>query len=404
MTRPQSTSPATKRDGTEAKAAPPAFHEATNRRQKVRAAGLDPNHWYPVEHDAAIAKGQVIEVVFWGTSVAVFRDDEGRLHAVENRCAHRQLKLSKGVVQKDKLVCAYHGWAFNGCGELASVPHETFGKRAPACKLESYPLRVRYGLVWVFFGDAARADAVPMPEIPELEGPRAWECVPVDFTWNAHHSMIIDNVSDFTHEFLHRQYQPFSNARLTRLESKGDAVYVDYDTHVGGGKVSGLFVDRERIDTSSMELCYEYPYQWSNTDGKIKHWCFVLPIDERTTRAFFLFYFDSFVVPFTKVKIPQRLMRPFLRLSNRLLVAPLLQQDGVAVEAEQEGYESHWDAPVAEMNPAVNAFQALTVRKWDEHLARERARREERERARLMRRRALEEADMRAAGEAAGGE
>ena len=43
-----------------------------------------------------------------------------------------------------------------------------------------------------------------------------------------------------------------------------------------------------------MELCYEYPYQWSNTDGKIKHWCFVLPIDGTTTRAFFLFYFDSF--------------------------------------------------------------------------------------------------------------
>jgi hypothetical protein len=151
-----------------------------------------------------------------------------------------------------------------------------------------------------------------------------------------------------------------------------------------------------------MKLCYEYPYQWSNTDDKIKHWCFVLPIDARTTRTFFLFYFDSFVVPFTKVRIPRRLMRPFLRLSNRLLVAPLLSEDGVAVEAEQEGYEAHWDAPVAEMNPAVNAFQALTVRKWEEHLARERARREEKERARLLRRKVLEERD--AAEAAAGGE
>jgi len=393
-------------DGTEPKAAAPGFLEATNRRQKVRAAGLDPNHWYPVEHDSAIAKGRVVEVVFWRESVAVFRDDEGRLHAVENRCAHRQLKLSKGMVQKDKLVCAYHGWQFNGCGELAAVPHETFGKKTPACKLETYPLRVRYGLVWLFFGDASRADATPMPEIPELEGPKAWECVPVDFVWNAHHSMIIDNVSDFTHEFLHRKYKPFTDARLTRLETVGDSVHVEYDTKVGGGKISGLFVDRARVDTNSMKLCYEYPYQWSDTDGKIKHWCFVLPIDERTTRTFFLFYFDSFIVPFTKVKIPRRMMRPFLRLSNRLLVQPLLSEDGVAVEAEQEGYEAHWDAPVAEMNPAVNAFQALTVRKWDEHLARERAKREEKERARLLRKQRFEQADAdaRAADAAVGGE
>ena len=372
---------------------PPSLEEATNRRQKVRAAGLDPNHWYAVEHDAALARGAVVEVRFWGRSVALYRDEEGRLHALENRCAHRQLKLSKGLVRKNDLVCAYHGWSFNGCGELADVPHDLFGKKKPACKLDTYPVRVRYGLVWIFFGDPERADATAMPEIPELEGPRAWECVPVDFVWAAHHSMIIDNVSDFTHEFLHRDYAPFTGAKLTQLETVGDAVHLAYDTKVGGGKISGLFVDRERVDTSSMKLCYQYPYQWSDTDGKIKHWCFVLPIDERTTRTFFLFYFDSFVVPFTKVRIPRRLMRPFLRLSNRMLVRPLLAQDGVAVEAEQEGYESHWDAPVAEMNPAVNAFQALTVRKWEEHLARERARREERERKRLLRRRALEEAD-----------
>ena len=46
-----------------------------------------------------------------------------------------------------------------------------------------------------------------------------------------------------------------------------------------------------------MDLCYEYPYQWSNTGGKIKHWCFFLPIDARTTRVFFLFYFESFKIP-----------------------------------------------------------------------------------------------------------
>ena len=121
--------------------------------------------------------------------------------------------------------------------------------------------------------------------------------MPVDFVWKAHHSMIIDNVSDFTHEYLHRKYKPFSDARLTRLETDGDKVHVEYDTHVGGGKISGLFVNREKANTGHMKLCYEYPYQWSNTGDKIKHHCFVLPIDERHTRCFFVFSFRTLRVP-----------------------------------------------------------------------------------------------------------
>src|SRR4029079_16672722 len=168
------------------------------------------------------------------------------------------------------------------------------------------------------------------------------------------------------------KYQPFSNdSKLTRLETVGDKVHLAYDTKVGAGKISGLFVDRKQVDTSSMDLCYEYPYQWSNTDDQIKHWLFVLPIDERTTRAFFLFYFKEFKVPFTPLHIPQRVMQPFLKVSNKLLIEPLLRQDGVAVEAEQQGWEKHYDEPIAELSPAVHAFQALTIKKWEEHLARE---------------------------------
>jgi hypothetical protein len=118
-----------------------------------------------------------------------------------------------------------------------------------------------------------------------------------------------------------------------------------------------------------MELAYEYPYQWSNTGDRIKHWCFVLPQDARSTRVFFLFYFDALKIPFTPLRIPRWLMVPVLRIANQVLIRPLLSQDGFAVEAEQVGYEQHFDAPVIEVNPAIALFQDLTVRKWEEYLA-----------------------------------
>ena len=85
---------------------PPSFEQAKNRRQKVRAAGLDPNYWYPVEYSKRIKPGQVIEAVFWKRSVAVFRGQDGLLRAIENRCAHRQLKLSIGRVLASRNVSA----------------------------------------------------------------------------------------------------------------------------------------------------------------------------------------------------------------------------------------------------------------------------------------------------------
>jgi hypothetical protein len=268
-------------------------------------------------------------------------------------------------------VCAYHGWRYDGHGRVVGVPHELFGHATPKVKVSHLAVKVRYGLVWVFFGNPDDSHARSVPEIPELEGPSAWTCVPIDFVWNAHHSMIIDNVSDFTHAHLHRKYKPFSDAKLTECRTDGDKVFVSYEAKIGNGPIYGRIVDHDGTNTNRMTLCYEYPFQWSNTDERIKHHCFVLPIDRTKTRTFFLFYYDhrAFKVPFLPVHMPRRLMRPLLHLGNRLLVRPLLGQDGFAVEEEQRSYEEHFDAPMTDLNPAVGAFQSLTVRKWDEYLA-----------------------------------
>jgi len=359
-------------------AGPPSFAAARNTRQRARTAGLDPDYWYVAELSSRLPRGKVVETVFWKQSIALFRGADGRVRALENRCLHRQLPLTMGGVHGCTLQCAYHGWSYDGDGRVASVPHEMFGLKLPRARLRAYPVAERYGLVWIFPGDPERAAARAIPEIPELEGPDAWACAPLSFTWKAHHSMVIDNVSDFTHAHLHRKYRPFSpDATLTHCEVVGDDVHLSYDTQVGRGTISGLFVDHDAIDTGRMDLCYQYPYQWSNTGNRIKHWLFVLPVDERTTRAFFLFYFESLKIPFLPWRIPRALMPAVLRISNRVLIAPLLGQDRVAVEAEQRAWERHWDAPPLELNPAVREFQKVTARKWREHLARAASRTDE---------------------------
>jgi phenylpropionate dioxygenase-like ring-hydroxylating dioxygenase large terminal subunit len=347
---------------------PPSFSSARNPREKARAAGLHPDHWYAVEYDARVPAGSVVEVKFWGRSIAVFRGADGILRALENRCAHRHVKLSIGQVTGCTLTCAYHGWRYDAQGHLVEVPHELFGRQFGKVKINSYPVRSRYGLIWLFPGNPAVADRTPMPEIVELEGPGRWACVPLDFTWRAHHSMIVDNVSDFTHAHLHRRYRPFVDAKLTCCETVGNKVELSYELLVGDGQFSKFFVDHKRVRTDRMNLAFDYPYQWSNTGDRIKHWCFLLPIDERTTRVFFLFYFDALKIPFMPLRIPRAVMVPFLCLANHFLIRPLLSQDGIAVEAEQEAYEISAGVPFIEFNPAVIMFQKLIARRWEEYL------------------------------------
>ncbi len=352
---------------------PPNFAEAKNSRQKARAAGMDPDRWYVVEYASAIKKGQVKEVVFWHHAIALYRGEDGGLAAVENRCLHRQLKLTHGVVDKCNLRCAYHGWSFNRDGWLEDYSHDNFGKPLIKRQLRTYPVQVRYGLIWLFPGDPERAGEYAIPEIPELMGDDPWANFVSDLTWRTHHSMVMDNICDFTHAFLHRKYQPFIDAKLTHHEADEDRVYLTYEAYMAGGRISGIFVDRNRVNTRAIELCYQYPYQWTNTGDSIKNWSFLLPIDKRTTRVFFLFYFDALKIPLIDMKTPKWLTQLVLNIAKPLVFKPILAEDGVALEAEQLGYEAYWDAPPIELNPVVPMFQRLTASKWENYLARNKA-------------------------------
>ncbi|MBX7101242.1 MAG: aromatic ring-hydroxylating dioxygenase subunit alpha [Myxococcaceae bacterium] len=349
---------------------PPDYANARSRRQRQRAAGLHPDYWYAVEWDHALRIGEVKEFTFWKHSVAIYRGSDGVVRAMENRCAHRSLKLSLGSVDGCQLTCAYHGWRYDETGRCVSMEHSLFGKKMPHVELETYPVQVRYGLIFVFMGNKALASERRIPEIPQWDNPD-WGKISIDFTWNAHHSIIIDNTCDFTHAHLHRNRKPFTHAELTSLEAQGDQVTLTYDTQVGQGRFSKLLVNRKTTKTNAMTLGYQYPYQWSDTDQKIKHWAFVLPISESRSRVFFLFYFspEMVKVPLLPLNVPRPLVKLIMPIAKRLIVHPLLKEDEVAVEAEQAGYEAHHDKPSPDVNPVLAAFQTLTLRKWDEYLA-----------------------------------
>ena len=347
-----------------------AAQDGPSLRRKAWKAGLDPAYWYPVEYEREVRPGQVIEVKSRHASLALFRARDGRLAAIANHCAHRQVKLSQGRVEDCRLTCRYHGWSYDLEGRLATVPHDLFGKNVPSVHLRSYPVQVRYGLIWIFFGDLRLADQRPLPRIPEIEGCKAWPHLLVDFVVRAHPAAIINNVMDSTHvAALHRKFRTRTliYGKVTHCEAQGDRVIVSHSVRLDPSGLLQYLLNP--LETGRQDACYEYPYLWVAVGGVYKLWNFMLPIDEHTTRLFMISCADRVKIPFTSFRAPAVLLRPALKVAKHMLVTPLFKEDVWSFEAEQEGYESSCGAPSVDIHPGIRPSYELTIRKWEEHLA-----------------------------------
>ena len=346
------------------------FAAAQTLRQKAFACGLDPAYWYAVEWDRSLRPGTVREVTFQDATVALYRTEQGELHAIENRCAHRQVKLSHGQVRGCELACAYHGWSYGPDGRLTSIPHELFGKARPSVTLRTYPVRVRYGLVWIFFGAPALAASRPIPEIPEHGD---WSCAAIDFTWKAHPTAIVNNVMDSTHVgMLHarrRITRSFVYGPVTRCEVEPEQVLVSHTIERDPLAILGSFTKELRVRTQ--DACYKYPYLWISVGGVYKLWNFMLPGDGNTTRIFMLAYAERVKVPFTPWLAPRWVSAPVVWAAKHTMVRVLFGEDGWSTAIEQEGYDAHGRMPSIDPHPAIRPCYQLTIRKWEEHRARD---------------------------------
>jgi nitrite reductase/ring-hydroxylating ferredoxin subunit len=67
-----------------------------------------------VARSKQVREGELLEVKAKGTSVLLTRVN-GEVHAVENRCPHLGLSMSRGRVEDGVLRCPWHGSTFDVC-------------------------------------------------------------------------------------------------------------------------------------------------------------------------------------------------------------------------------------------------------------------------------------------------
>ena len=334
----------------------------------IRRLGINPNRWYMIARASDVAEKPVAREL-WRQPIVLFRTQDGQLHALEDRCAHRFVRLSHGRVIDDKIECAYHGWRFSAAGRCAYVPQLADKTSLPKTQVKSFPVVEKHGFIWLFPGApelSATVEPLAMHEWDDVNEIASY----VRFTARAHFSYLIENLMDMYHGSLHAQYQVWTAEALKEVTESENQVTATYQAKTyyrvkNLASILELFIPALRtLHAEPLTVTYEYP-NWKSTLGDdFKIFCLICPINERRTDAYLIHYtslakFDG--LKKSPLAVRRLLKRALGNVAKRLL-ANLVHQDVLMIEEEQEAFDTDPFREPTEINRTIRRVQRLIRR------------------------------------------
>jgi phenylpropionate dioxygenase-like ring-hydroxylating dioxygenase large terminal subunit len=331
----------------------------------LRRVGAHPDHWYPVAWSKALKAGGKLAVRFAGEPILLVRPKAGPVFALEDRCAHRQVPLSRGVVDGCAVRCGYHGWTYDAAGQCIDVPYLGRGKLPNGVR--AYPCREVHGLILLFPGDPARAGQVPVPGLGSVAD-ASYRTRRFGREVGCHYSFMHENLMDMNHQFLHRRQMGQMRARLLGRACGPDWAEARYTFARTAGKqpIGEALIfsrKRERPEAAAagevMTIRTEYPYQTlrirtGTGDPVMDLWIAYVPLDraQRTNRTFGLL----------SVKRPR--LGFLLDAAWPLLVLfteRIFREDRDIVEAEQAAHDAQGGDWNQEVFPVIRDLRAVLM-------------------------------------------
>jgi phenylpropionate dioxygenase-like ring-hydroxylating dioxygenase large terminal subunit len=161
------------------------------------------NAWYVAAWSHEVANEGLLARTIMNDPLVLYRIGNGSVVAMEDRCCHRLAPLSLGRREGDDLRCMYHGLKFGPDGRCNEIPGQT---TIPAkAVVRGYPVVERGSWIWVWMGEAARADVSQIPETIATTDPD-WNIQTGCLDYAANYQLINDNLLDLSHlAFVHEK-------------------------------------------------------------------------------------------------------------------------------------------------------------------------------------------------------
>jgi phenylpropionate dioxygenase-like ring-hydroxylating dioxygenase large terminal subunit len=261
------------------------------------------NQWYVVL-DSGQVRDTPVGVTRMGEKLVFWRDNDGKLSCLRDRCVHRGAGLSKGrVVSNGRLQCPFHGFEYDPSGRVRKIP--AHGQSAPVAErfaVQGYPTYEGHDWVWIWWGEDPPAD---------LQPPRYFDDIDHSFVygqardaWDAHYSRVIENQLDVVHlPFVH--YNTIGRGCQTLVEGPGllwrdeDMFEVYPYNKVDDGShprtPDQVAVPRPGVD---FKLEFLFPNLWENHISQdVRIMAAFVPVDDEHTLLYLRFYQRFLTLP-----------------------------------------------------------------------------------------------------------
>ena len=158
------------------------------------------NQWYVAGFTWEL-EDKPLARTYLGQPVVLFRTGSGAVAALEDRCCHRNLPLSSGMLDEGGIRCGYHGLLYAPNGRCIEIPGQ---EKIPvkAC-VRAYRVEVRNQIIWIWMGQSDGAGAITEPigappEVPTHDDPR-YQFKGGTYHYDAPYQLIHDNLLDLSH-------------------------------------------------------------------------------------------------------------------------------------------------------------------------------------------------------------
>lgn len=251
-------------------------------------------YWHPVAASSQVEPGAARAVRLLGERLVLFRQPDGRLSLLDERCPHRGASLAYGMVGADGIRCPYHGWLFDGDGRCVDQPNENaehgFAERV---RQPAYRVEEAGGLVFAYLGPAP-GPALPLFDILTEEGvARRIRTATLPVNW----VQIAENGLDPVHlEWLHGHLVNY----LSRMRGGPDVYRITKQEEISFDCTDLGIVKRRRVVGQSYDeedwtvgqlILFPTAIYISNSTGRTVQ--YRVPVDRTTTWHVWYEVFDG---------------------------------------------------------------------------------------------------------------
>lgn len=156
------------------------------------------NAWYVAAWPHEVKSDALLGRVICSQGIVLWRAEDGKVQALEDRCCHREMPLSLGCLEKGTIRCGYHGLRFAGDGSCAEIPGQ---ETVPSSvRVRAYPVVEQHGWIWIWPGEPRAADPALIPDILRPNLDPDWTSVGGTTHTKCNYQLVVDNLLDLTHE------------------------------------------------------------------------------------------------------------------------------------------------------------------------------------------------------------